>query len=169
MTIDLPEGFYPRFKYKHILLDTTVFIDGFSHPNEFLAFFDKLNEQYVTFVTIVPVRIEFLRGNPDPNKFAKKEEYISSIVDSDLPIHPVHFKLMSKLNIELKEDNKNVSITDLLLGTQLMDHQKDLYLFTRNTCDFPTNVYCRETYFNISDRKSILSYGVYTYPTRSNC
>ena len=62
-----------------------------------------------------------------------------------------------------KEDGRAASITDLLLGLILMRYKTNLFLLTKNTTDFPTNIFTLATYVNLVYRKGIHTYGVYQY------
>ncbi len=68
-------------------------------------------------------------------------------------------ELVGRLGIE----GNGSSMTDLLLGAALMQYPNSIALMTKNTTDFPTNVFNLATHMLLYKRKSIDSYGFYTY------
>lgn len=161
MKILLPADLLSILKDSHLLLDTNVFIDTFLNPTEFGKFINQLRENRITLVTIDVVRFEFLKGAPNLQKHKEKEELIERIIDAYLPIQKDILDNADKLLQLYKEDGKAISITDLLLGATLMHYKTNLSLITKNTTDFPTNIFTLVTYINLLHRKGIHTYGVY--------
>ncbi len=165
MEIIVPPEFYSTVNNCHLLLDTNVFIDASINPTTFGVFFDQLRKQNVTLVTIDPVVLEFIKGSQNAEKYNQKLEYINSIIDTCLPLPKEVFELAKKLAEDYQEEGKSVSITDFLLGASLAHYPKNLLLISKNTNDFPTDIFHLKSHINLIKRKSIQSYGVYTYPS----
>lgn len=167
MKIELPADFLLIIKDKHILLDTNIFIDAFSSPAEFANFFNKLksSSSNATLVTLEVVLIEFLKGSTQESKLIEKEKYINNIVDSYLPITPDYIALVKNLLKEYKIEGKDLSITDLFLGSTLIKYRENICLFTKDLADFSTNIFNRISFFNLLKSKTIQSYGVYCAKT----
>lgn len=162
MKIITPPDFLRIFKQVHILLDTSVFIDAFLNPVEFGKFFNNLKMQDNTLVSLDVVKIEFLKGAPNSEKYKQKEEFFNQIIDACLPTtNEMFFNHLYNLIQAYKEDGKSLSVTDLFLGATLMQYKRNLFLLTKNTTDFPTNIFNLASYMNISYTKGLHSYGVY--------
>jgi predicted nucleic acid-binding protein len=140
-----------------------VFIDTSLNSTEFGKFINQLRENRITLVTIDAVRFEFLKGAPNLQKYKEKEELIERIVDAYLPIQKDILDNADKLLQLYKEDGKSLSITDLLLGATLMHYKTNLFLLTKNTTDFPSNIFTLSTHINLLYRKGLHVYGVYQY------
>lgn len=163
MRIITPPDFLQTFKDTHILLDTSVFIDSFLNPKEFGGLFNELKTQGTTLISLDVVKIEFLKGAPNIEKYRQKEEFFNQIVDVCLPITNETFVNLYKLVQIYKEVGKSLSVTDLLLGASLMQYERNLFLLTKNTTEFPTNIFNLQSYINISYTKGLHSYGVYNF------
>lgn len=163
MKIVLPEDFFLILKNHHLLLDTNVFIDTSISTSEFTEFFKQLKLNDVTIVTIDAVIMEFLKGAPDQQKLEAKLALVNEIIETRLPITKEVFDNIETLLRLYKEEGKGVSVVDLLLGGILVQYPKNLFLLTKNTTDFPTNIFNLATYLNLLHRKAIQSYGVYNY------
>lgn len=161
MKIIIPPDFFQTFKDKHILLDTSVFIDAFLNPVQFGEFFNNLRTQRTTLISLDVVKTEFLKGAPTVEKYNQKEEFFDQIIEACLPTTNETFINLYKLVQMYKEDGKNASVTDLFLGATLMQYKRSLFLLTKNTTDFPTNIFNLESHINISYTKGLHAYGVY--------
>ncbi len=117
----------------------------------------------MVFVTIDAVLSEFLMGAADEKKYAEKQLIINGIVDEILPTTRDMFVIANDLLKEYKEDGKSLSITDLLLGAFLKKYKQNIFLMTKNTTDFPTNIFTLKTYLLLSHKKALQAYGVYSY------
>lgn len=166
MRITIPEDFLPSIKNKHLLLDTCVFIDALLNPGEFGGLFETLRNNGIILVTIEPVLIEFVQGTFDEKKMNDKKEFIDTFVESYLPIPKTLFTNIERLLLEYREDGKGLSMTDLILGAMLMQFPSNLLLLTKNTTEFPTNIFTLSTHMNLLHRKGIHSYGVYYYESK---
>lgn len=163
MKIIIPPDFLQILEEKHLLLDTNVFIDAFLNPVEFAEFFNKLHDADVVLVSLDVVKAEFLKGAANQAKYEEKEKFFSEIVDALLPINNYIFESLYEIIKEYKETGKSLSITDLLLCAELEFYGKNLFLLTKNTTEFPTNIFKLESQFNISYTKGLHAYGVYSY------
>jgi len=163
MEIITPPEFYSTINNCHLLLDTSVFIDALINPTTFGEFFNELRDHNVTLVTIDPVILEFIKGAPNYTKHQEKLEFLNSIIDTCLPLPKEVFEFSKKLSELYNEEGKTVSITDFLLGACIGHYQNNLFLISKNTSDFPTNIFQLKTFLNLVHRKSIQSYGVYSY------
>lgn len=163
MKIITPPDFFQVFKDKHILLDTSVFIDAFLNPAQFGEFFNNLKTQGSTLVSLDVVKTEFLKGAPTVEKYSQKEDFFDQIIETCLPTTNETFSNLYKLIQMYKEDGKSLSVTDLFLGATLMQYKGSLSLLTKNTTDFPTNIFNLESYINISYTKGLHTYGVYNF------
>jgi len=163
MKIIIPIDFFSNLKGVPLLLDTNVFIDAFLRPTEFGKFMNQLRENRITLVTLDAVRMEFLKGAPNEQKYKEKKAFFEQMVDVYLPVRKDILDNADKLLQLYKEDGKSLSITDLLLGATLMHYKTNLFLLTKNTTDFPTNIFTLVTYVNLLYRKGIHTYGVYQY------
>lgn len=163
MKIITPPDFFQTFKDKHILLDTSVFIDAFLNPVWFGEFFNNLRTQGTTLVSLDVVKTEFLKGAPTIEKYNQKEEFFDQIIEACLPTTNETFVNLYKLIQVYKEDGKGLSVADLFLGATLMKYKRSLFLLTKNTTDFPTNIFNLASYLNISYTKGLHSYGVYNF------
>ena len=163
MKIILPTDFLEIIKDKGLLLDTNFFIDAFLNSVEFGAFIKQLKDANVTLISLDVVKIEFLKGAVNTPKYKEKQEYFEQIIQICLPLPKNIFDNAYKLLQLYKEDGKPLSITDLLLGAALINYQTNLFLLTKNTTDFPSNIFTLSTHINLLYRKGLHVYGVYQY------
>ncbi len=162
MEIILPPDFLSITKNKHLLLDTSVFIDGFAHSSAFAKFFYQLRDNNTVLVTIPSVLNEFLEGSTTEVKFKEKKEFVESIVETILP----DINLQDNIEALIKRygiESKDLSMTDLYLGATLMKYGENICLLTRDLSDFPTNIFKRITFLNVTHTKGIFTYGVYCF------
>lgn len=153
--------FFNYLKDKHLLLDTSVFIDTLSHEKEFIDFFDKCKKNNTFLVTIDPVKIEFNRGAENQSRLKVKRQLINSIVDYCLPIHAsVYDQHIPFLVEKYREGGKTVSLTDFFLGSLLIQHQKDLCLLTKNPKDFPLSIFQLKSYVILKMNRALQVYAV---------
>jgi len=73
MKIILPTDFLEIIKDKSLLLDTNFFIDAFLNPTEFGKFMNQLRENRIILLTLDVVRMEFLKGAPNDQKYKEKK------------------------------------------------------------------------------------------------
>lgn len=160
MKIVTPTDFLSVLKGNYLLLDTNVFIDDLIHPNEFGQFFNNLKDNDVTLVTVHAVLAEFVKGATDEKKLAEKREIIEKIIETYLPFREDAYNDLIKLIGNMQEDGKTASITDLMLGTMLMQYPRKLLLMSKNITDFPTNIFTLRTFCHLVHRKTIHIYGI---------
>lgn len=163
MELILPHDFYSITKNKFLLLDTSVFIDTLLAPAKFGELFTNLRSNGCTLLALDAVQMEFIKGGLDEKSFNKKEQIITDIIDSTLPVPKDVWEEAVRLLKIYKEDGKAASVTDLLLAGTLVKYRKTTFLITKNLTDFPTNIFRFETHFNLLHRKGIHSYGVLSY------
>lgn len=160
----IPDSFFPKIRLKHLLLDTSFFIDASFHQEAFFDFYNECRKNEVTLVTISPVALEFTKGSKSKEVISNSLLLMEKFVDAYLPVHPSVFEKYSPFLVEeYQKKGAGVSITDLLLGGMVYHHKKDLCLLTKNSKDFPLNVFDLETYFLLKNKISstIQIYGVY--------
>lgn len=163
MDIIKPPDLLPLLKEKHILLDTNILIDSLIKPTVFTNFIKELKDNGTIITSIDPVAYEFLQGAATPEKFKEKQELLNGIIDAYLPITKPTFENIYTLIELFGIEGKGTDMTDLILGGVLMQYPERLFLFTKNTTDFPMNIYTFKSVFNFPHNKSIQTYGVYTY------
>ncbi|MBI3069827.1 MAG: PIN domain-containing protein [Candidatus Levybacteria bacterium] len=162
MKIITPQDFHSATSGKHILLDTSIFIDAFLHPSEFAEFFNKLKDRNCTLVTIKPVLIEFVKGTTTDKKLDEKKSFVESIIESYLPVTDDIFDNSLDLIEQYRIEGKDLSLTDFILGGVVLKYKRSIYLLTKDISDFPTNIFTMLTYFNLFHRKAIQNIGVYS-------
>ena len=150
-------------KNKHSLLDTNVFIDTLLNPHPFFDFLNNLKKEEVSLSTIDLVKMEFLKGALDEQKYDEKIKLMESIIDNTISITPDIHENVYTLIKKYKIEGKSSSITDLYLGAYLMKYRKNLFLLTRNTNDFLQNIFGVKSIINVTYPKGIHSYGIYQY------
>lgn len=163
MDILKPADLLSLLKGKNVLLDTNILIDSSIKPTIFNAFLKELKDNATTILTIEPVVFEYLQGAPSEERYKEKREILASIIDDYLPITGDTFDNVHELIKLFGIEGKGIDMTDLLLGGVLMQYPKELFLFTKNTTDFPMNIYNLVSVFNFPHNKSIQTYGVYTF------
>lgn len=165
MGLIIPQGLISSLKNKHILLDTNIFIDATKHPNDFTDFFNTLKDEDIIVATIDCVKIEFLRGAPNEEKYKEKEAYFNNItkfiLPTDLEVIANSYELIKKY----KEQGGTVAIADLYLGANLMKYKSNLYLLSKNTTELPVTIFDLEFIINYPLNKGIFTYGVYKIKT----
>jgi len=159
--IIIPHNLTSAVRNKHILLDTNVFIDCSLNPQVFINFLNNLKENQATLTTIDLVKIEFLKGAPELNKFDEKERLFNSITDHIIPITADITKNVYSLINKYKINGAALSVTDLYLGACLSKFKNSLLLLTKDTTDFPQNIFNIKSIINIAYPRAIQSYGIY--------
>jgi len=159
--ITFAQNFFTSLESKHLLLDTSVFIDASRYKPTFQDFFLKCKKNNVTLVTIDPVKIEFTRGSENKTKLEVKKQFINSIVGFTLPIAQSIFnKTIPELIQSYQEIGKSISLTDLILAATTVNHSHDLYLLTKNPKDFPRSVFNLNTHMVIDLKRELQVYAV---------
>ncbi|KKP80882.1 MAG: hypothetical protein UR81_C0013G0008 [Candidatus Levybacteria bacterium GW2011_GWB1_35_5] len=161
MGLIIPPDLISSLKNKHLLLDTNIFIDASKHPEDFTDFFNILKESDITVVTIDCVRIEFLRGAPNENKYKEKEDYFDNITKIILPTNVEIIQNSYELVKKYKEQGGTVAIADLYLGANLMKYKSNIYLLSKNTTELPSTIFDLKYIINYPLNKGIFTYGVY--------
>ena len=149
-------------KNRHILLDTTVFIDASGSPVKFANLFNELKDNGCVLVTLECVLTEFIKGGSDEKKLEEKRQYVEDVVDAFLPLTNDIARMATKLAKLYKEDGKGVSVTDFFLGAMIMQYKKML-LMTCNITDFPNNIFTLDTFITLVHRKAIETCGFYSF------
>lgn len=126
-------------------------------------FFIDLKKSDITIVTIDLVKYELLKGSSNSDKYKAREKQISNIVDITLPIPSKINKNIYKLIENYGIEGSSLSITDLYLGSMLMQYKENIYLMTRDTTDFIQNIFDLKFIINARHNKGIFTYGVYQY------
>lgn len=163
MKIHLPAEFLSKVKNKHILLDTSFFIDASLNPTRFEGLITNLQANQSVLVTIDAVLWEFYKGTKEASLLKIKRTLVKNIASAVLPIKHVETKNTYKLISFLKSDGNSTSTTDILLGATLMSYPDSLVLLTKNIDDFPTNIFKLHSYLHLNHRKAIQVYGLYAY------
>lgn len=164
MKIVLPTEFFSVTKDKHLVLDTSVFIDAFIHLKDFGVLFNQLKiEHNVTLVTTEHVLIEFLKGSTTETRLDEKKAFFEKTIDAYLPCAPDLLKSVLELLKLYKIDSKDLSLTDIYLGGLLVKYRKNICLLTKDLTDFPTHIFNRITYATLLETNTIRNYGVYNF------
>lgn len=158
MKIIAPKDFHTKLSNKHLLLDTSFFIDVAKYAIKFQEIIDQLKSDGNTLVTIEPVRAEFLLGSEEKNRITKNE-MLEDIIDLILPITPdVINKQLNNLVNAYGPKGRGIGMCDLLIGATLQKYSNDLFLVTKNPKDFPKPTTQLITYFLLD-----LNQGLHTY------
>lgn len=88
---------------------------------------------------------------------------VDEITETRLPVTKDVFDNIYMLIDLYREEGKGASMVDFLLGGMLVRYPQNLFLLTKNTTDFPTNIFNLATHLNLVHRRAIQSYGVYNY------
>jgi predicted nucleic acid-binding protein len=161
MGLIIPPDLISSLKNKYLLLDTNIFIDASKHPADFSDFFNVLKSEDLTLVTIDCVKIEFLRGAPNDEKYKEKEEFFDDITKFVLPVDKEVIDNTYKLVKRYKEAGGTIHFTDLFLGATLMRYKSNIYLFSRNINELPASIFDLEFIINYPINKGIFTYGIY--------
>lgn len=165
MRIEPHANFQSIIKGKTLILDTNIFIYAFQNPNEFGKFFNLIKTPHynVTITTTKQVLSEFLRGSTTETKLEEKKSFIENITEYYLPLTPdldSHSELLLK---SYKIDGKDLSITDLTLGSLLVKYQNNLFLLSGDQGDFPTTIFNRKSFITLLETNRIRGIGLYSY------
>ncbi|RJQ27816.1 hypothetical protein C4577_00630 [Candidatus Parcubacteria bacterium] len=163
MEIIYPPSLIAFLKNKHLLLDTNIFRDAANQHTVFRSFFNELKKADVTLTTINFVKYELLKGSASANKYKEKEKLINDIIDVTIPVLPENFDLTFKLIREYGIDGTALDVTDLMLGSMLIQYKQNICLMTRDTTDFLQDVFELPFIINAKHNKGIFSYGIYQY------
>lgn len=162
MGLVIPQDLFSTLRYKHLLLDTNIFIDALLHPSDFTDFFNKLKNAEITLATIDLVKIEFLRGAADDATYNQKEEVLKKITDIILPTDSSIIQHSYSLIKKYKAAGKTLAMADLYLGASLFKYPSTLFLLTRNVTDYPMRIFNINFIINYPIDRGIFTYGIYT-------
>lgn len=163
MKILTSPDFLPTVENSNILLDTTVFIDASLNPTRFGEFFNELKKHGVTLFTLDLVIVEFLRGSQNEKRFIEKKAFVENIIETCLPVTDKINKTAIELTREYLSEGKGISTTDFLLASTLVNYPNKLFLMTRNTNDFSSDIFELANCFNIIHKRGIFAYGLYKF------
>lgn len=161
MGLIIPPDLISSLKYKHLLLDTNVFIDASKHPADFADFFNTLKDSDITVVTIDCVKIEFLRGASGDSEYKEKENYFNDITKIILPTDAAIIRNSYELVKKYKQQGGTIAFTDFYLGANLMKYKSNMYLLSKNTTELPLTIFDLKHIINYPLNKGIFTYGVY--------
>lgn len=164
----MEEIIYPRtlitsLEHKHLLIDANIIRDAANKPILFGKFFNTLKSADITIVTLDVVKFELLKGSLGTDKYKARETQINDIADITLPTSGSTINLVYDLIKIYGIDGSSLSVTDLFLGSTLMQYKKNIFLMTRDTTDFMQNVFDLKFIINAPHKKGIFTYGVYQY------
>ncbi len=145
-----------------ILIGTCFLLDANSQPNRFGRLITKLKYNNCDFVTLYPVRTEFVRTKSLKDLKAKIA-YYEEIMDSTLTVDKTTEDLIDGVIEEYGKDLPGVSAIDLYLAATLKRYKHGLYLLTSNHRDFPTSIFTRIHIEIIEEAKTIKSFAFYQY------
>jgi len=169
--IHYPDALIKIVNEKHLLLDTSFFIDAMYHKDAFDGFAKECKVYGATLVTIQPVLIEFARGAKSKSAFSNRVSLVEDYVDGYIiPISPKAFSDDVPFLVEgYGQAGARVSLTDFLLAATAKQHTNDLFLLTKNSLDFPEKFFQLETYFLLQNQMSRTTqcYCIYRYSTES--
>jgi len=163
MKIQIAPNLPTLVEYKHILLDTNVFIDAFNNPEKFAKFFNELKDNHSTIVTIKPVLHEFFKGAQDDKKLKEKILYAEEITDTILPFSEDIYKNVDTLIKKYREKGKSLSTVDLMLGAYLMKYGENIFLLTKDTTDFSNKIFEFVSHVHLVHDKGVHILGLYCY------
>ena len=159
MKIIYSQNFFTNLKSKHLLLDTSFFIDAANFSDEFLDFTTQCNIHDITLVTIDPVKAEFLKGSETNVKYESKLKFITDTIHSILPIPTtILSEYLPRLVKGYGELGKGTSIVDFILCSMLQYYQSGLYLLTKNPKDYPNTVTNLHSYFLLYNTRALQPY-----------
>lgn len=161
--IDITASFFTLSNNKTILLDTNFFIDALLHLEEFESLILQLKTNGTRLITIEPVIIEFLKGLPNKEKFDERIQLISKTADEIFPVSADTLRYSTYLVEQYGEDGKGMSVVDIILGGIILEYRNNLLLLTKNTTDFPTNIFAFKSYFHLVLKRAIQVYALYGY------
>ena len=158
MNIIFQENFLSKIEGKHLLLDTSFFIDATINQTNFQKIIQKLKDNGNILVTTDIVKAEFLKGTEIKNREIK-ENLMTEIVDSILTTTPdIINKYIHLLSKKYGTNGRGISIGDLLIGATLQRYPNDLLLVTKNPKDFPKPTTKLITYFLMDKNKALQIY-----------
>jgi len=155
----------------HILIDTTFLIDAFHYPSQFQEIIDTFHQSNTILTTIDAVKYEFVKGSGSIEKYRKKMEYYSSIINATIPITPPVIDQMHTLASILLKRAGSVSTTDILLLATLMIYShadgkgKTMYLLSKDRSDIPISLFPIETSMAIDTNDNNCVYSFYFFNT----
>jgi hypothetical protein len=154
--MDIPNS----LKRSTVLVDACFFIDAYSKPEEFADFIHSLKAADVSLVSLVSVKIEFIRSKTR-DVVQRKKAYYEQIIEMTLPTRDVD-ALVPEIVDEYRQSTEGVSVTDFYLAACLKKYRR-LLLLTRNHVDFPTKIFARSYIFPIETERDIRTYALYEY------
>lgn len=134
-----------KIKNKAVLLDTNVLIDSSKYPSEFKSFYSLLQENSVKSILNPIAKLEFTRSARTKDEIKAQELFLDKLLGKprfELDTHNETFKqiLEYSKNISLiyvrLNDNKAMSLGDLLIGSIMAKYFSNSILATQNHSDF---------------------------------
>jgi hypothetical protein len=153
-------------KNKHLLFDTSFFIDYENHKEDFISLLARMKKLDCTLVTVDQVAIEYIKGSKSKVDMRKRLALINSCIDSYLPVNTkVYSEQIQEQILNYGRRSASAAITDLVLGVLAKNHQNDLLVLTKNSRDFPSHLFRLESHFLLQNKKSntVQIYCIYKY------
>ncbi|MBU0979069.1 hypothetical protein KKF92_04570 [Patescibacteria group bacterium] len=169
--IIIPSSLNRTVRNKHLLFDTSFFIDYEDHKDEFVDFLGRIKKLNCTLVTVDQVAIEFIKGSKSEEDMQKRLTLIQSCIESYLPVSAqVYSQQIQELILNYGRRSASADITDLVLGVLAKNHQKDLLILTKNSHDFPSHLFKLKSHFLLQNKKSntVQIYCIYQYRMGEN-
>lgn len=132
---------------KHLLLDSTVFIDA-SKSDEFLSLLTNISAKGCDLMTIPSVMYEFTRNSDTINGYNERQEFIKKL---GVTVHNKIEEVLEKEQVfkiayakAFSKNDKGPSYTDALLCAVAYKYRKNnLLLMTANHKDIPSSMFDR--------------------------
>ena len=159
-----------RIERKHLILDTNILIDSYKYDKEFVDFYNLLKSLNVELVIDSSIKFEFLRSATTKEELNKKIDFLSKIIEAELPIAKENFEAAREIsNIyvrNIKNSKQKISFADCLIAGQLKKFNESgerLFFATANNTDFPLLIFDRIHIYTIDLGNRILNIGIHVF------
>lgn len=150
-----------------IVLDTNVFVEGYSNPEQFSVLLDELTNAECPLTTLEAIRIEFLSRNRSREELRKKVDfYNSTLTYSELPTrtYEAQFQENSLLLAFGVQQDGSFKAIDFMITAAMKKYASKVILLTNDHNDFTCRLFNLITLLPLVPAKgALIPFGLYAF------
>ena len=156
----------PQLRYKHIFLDTNIIIDAYKSPDAFKELFEQLQSAPNALTISWHVRFELFRKAYEQEYRDRLEKFLEALDIVTLPLgDEVSFykNALAVAQAYTKKKLKAPSFVDCMIAAYAKRYTNDLFILTRNHCDFTLFLFDRVSTCAVDNDEDVLAIALYKY------
>jgi len=155
-----------KLKKKTLILDTSLFIDGYENPEKIKPFTELCDDIECSLITMDSMYLEFIKGTNLKEDFKKKREYLEELIFSLYPTSKQSFNEANNIARALRENGGNIDPSDYLLATVIKKHPKKVFLLTKNYRHFPSPIFKKDIIIPFVTLNNVSNYYIISFDSK---